>query len=64
MDPPDAPAAARLPFPAGFFERYDDAPDAEFYAPLRLVTHIDDGAIAEVGPAVHGARARPATCST
>ena len=49
MEPPDAPAAARLPFPAGFFERYDDAPDAEFYEPLRLVTHLDDGAIAEVG---------------
>ena len=44
-----AQAARRLPFPAGFFERYDDEPDAEFYEPLRLVTHLDDGAIAEVG---------------
>jgi len=36
-------------FPAGFFGRADDAPDAQFYAPVRLVTHIDDGAIAAVG---------------
>lgn len=36
-------------FPAGFFERLDPAPDAEFYIPPRLVTHIDDGAIAAVG---------------
>lgn len=48
MDPPDAPAP-RPPLPAGFFDRYDDEPDAAFYEPLRLVTHIDDGAIAEVG---------------
>ncbi|HEX4490377.1 MAG TPA: methyltransferase domain-containing protein [Acidimicrobiia bacterium] len=37
------------PFPDGFFDRADDAPDAQFYAPLRLVTHIDAGAIAAVG---------------
>lgn len=37
------------PFPAGFFDRADPSPDAEFYAPTRLVTHIDDGAIAAVG---------------
>jgi SAM-dependent methyltransferase len=36
-------------FPAGFFERYDEQPDEVFYEPLRLVTHIDDGAIAAVG---------------
>jgi SAM-dependent methyltransferase len=36
-------------FPPGFFDRHDAAPDAEFYAPPRLVTHIDDGAIAAVG---------------
>lgn len=36
-------------FPDGFFARTDDTPDAEFYEPLRLVTHIDDGAIAAVG---------------
>ncbi len=36
-------------FPAGFFDRSDDSPDTQFYGPLRLVTHIDDGAIAAVG---------------
>ena len=36
-------------FPAGFFDRQDPSDDAEFYAPPRLVTHIDDGAIAAVG---------------
>jgi SAM-dependent methyltransferase len=36
-------------FPDGFFARADDTPDAQFYAPLRLVTHIDAGAIAAVG---------------
>ncbi len=37
------------PFPRGFFDRHDDGPDTAFYAPPRLVTHIDDGAIAAVG---------------
>jgi SAM-dependent methyltransferase len=37
------------PFPAGFFDRADPSPDDRFYAPPRFVTHIDDGAIAEVG---------------
>jgi SAM-dependent methyltransferase len=36
-------------FPPGFFDRADDRPDAVFYAPTRLVTHIDDAAIAAVG---------------
>ena len=36
-------------FPPGFFDRADDQPDAVFYAPPRLVTHIDDAAIAAVG---------------
>lgn len=36
-------------FPPGFFERDDDACDSEFYRPSRLVTHIDDRAIAAVG---------------
>jgi SAM-dependent methyltransferase len=30
------------------FRRMDESPDAEFYATPRLVTHIDDGAIAAV----------------
>jgi len=42
----DRPA---VPFPPGFFERYDEQPDDVFYEPLRLVTHIDDGAIDTVG---------------
>jgi len=36
-------------FPAGFFARTDPDDDARFYEPPRLVTHIDDGAIAAVG---------------
>jgi len=36
-------------FPPGFFDRDDDRPDDVFYAPPRLVTHIDDRAIAAVG---------------
>jgi SAM-dependent methyltransferase len=36
-------------FPAGFFDRADPSPDDEFYSWPRLVTHIDDHAIAAVG---------------
>ena len=36
-------------FPDDFFRRADEDDDAAFYAPPRLVTHIDDGAIAAVG---------------
>jgi len=36
-------------FPHGFFDRADEADDARFYEAPRLVTHIDDGAIAAVG---------------
>ena len=36
-------------FPDWFFTRADDADDALFYGPQRLVTHIDDAAIAAVG---------------
>lgn len=42
---PPSPA----PFPSGFFDRADGGPDTTFYEPLRLVTHIDHAAIAEVG---------------
>ena len=35
-------------FPPGAFERVDDGDDAEFYKPPRLVTHIDEQAIAEL----------------
>jgi SAM-dependent methyltransferase len=37
------------PFPAWFFDRDDPSEDARFYRSPRLVTHIDDGAIAAVG---------------
>lgn len=33
-------------FPAEAFARLDEGDDAQFYQPVRLVTHIDDGAIA------------------
>jgi SAM-dependent methyltransferase len=36
-------------FPPGFFDRGDPTPDSAFYAPQRLVTHIDERAIAAVG---------------
>ena len=40
--------APHVDFPPGFFDRADPNPDPAFYRPLRLVTHIDDGAIAAV----------------
>ena len=36
-------------FPAGFFDRADPDVDTAFYASPRLVTHIDDRAVAAVG---------------
>ena len=36
------------PFPSGFFDRADESDDGRFYAIDRLLTHIDDGAIAAV----------------
>jgi SAM-dependent methyltransferase len=36
-------------FPEGFFDRADATDDRAFYSWPRLVTHIDDGAIAAVG---------------
>lgn len=45
--PPDPSPQASL-FPAGFFDREDDTPDDRFYAFDRMVTHIDDAAIAAV----------------
>jgi SAM-dependent methyltransferase len=36
-------------FPDGFFDRVDRGPDRSFYSWPRLVTHIDDRAIAAVG---------------
>jgi SAM-dependent methyltransferase len=43
------PSPDSVHFPEGFFDRADDADDADFYAFPRFVTHIDDGAIAAVG---------------
>lgn len=37
------------PLPSWFTARDDDRPDAEFYRVPRLVTHLDDAAIAAVG---------------
>ena len=37
---------ARPELPAGAFDKVDGGDDAAFYAPARLVTHIDDGATA------------------
>ena len=36
-------------FPPSAFARDDESDDSEFYAPARLVTHIDDQAIAALG---------------
>ncbi len=36
-------------FPPGAFDREDEAADTQFYHDPRLVTHIDEGAIAAVG---------------
>ena len=41
------------PFPPGFFDRSDPADDERFYGMPRLVTHIDDRAIAAVGALYH-----------
>lgn len=35
-------------YPEGFFDRGDSLPDAIFYRPPRLVTHIDDAAIGAI----------------
>jgi SAM-dependent methyltransferase len=40
---------AHTAFPPGFFDRADPTADTEFYSWPRLVTHIDDRAIAAVG---------------
>ncbi len=37
------------PFPPSFFDQSDPTPDSVFYSSPRLVTHIDDHAIAAVG---------------
>lgn len=50
LPPPDAPYDERYAsFGPGFFSRFDDADDTRFYDQPRLVTHIDERAIATVG---------------
>ncbi len=49
MTDPDAVGDPYAAFPPGFFDRADDSDDGGFYGVPRLVTHIDDGAIAAVG---------------
>lgn len=46
---PQASADPHDSFPAGFFRRTDESPDDRFYVADRLLTHIDDRAIAAVG---------------
>lgn len=48
-DSPGGVSARYEGFPEGFFSRADEGADTAFYGPPRLVTHIDDAAIAEVG---------------
>jgi SAM-dependent methyltransferase len=45
----ERPAPDDQGFPPEFFARADEHDDGLFYAPARLVTHIDDAAIAAVG---------------
>lgn len=49
MDNADSSDAHLPVFPPGSFAREDDSEDADFYLPHRLVTHIDDAAIAALG---------------
>lgn len=45
---PYEPRHTKWPYTAADFERHDDSPDTTFYKPSRLVTHIDDNAIAQL----------------
>jgi hypothetical protein len=42
------PRHDKWPYTTADFERYDPSPDPVFYQPSRLVTHIDDNAIAQL----------------
>lgn len=46
--------ASQQDFPAGAFDRVDESDDSAFYAPPRLVTHIDEGAIAALTDCYRG----------
>ncbi len=43
------PLPSDAPFPPEYFERADPTADERFYTTPRLVTHVDDGAIAVIG---------------
>ncbi|MBA8792967.1 SAM-dependent methyltransferase [Friedmanniella endophytica] len=45
----DSPDGGSDPYPAHFFDRDDPSSDDRFYAVPRMVTHIDEGAVAAVG---------------
>ena len=49
MDQWEAPSVNGPEFAEGFFDRADPSSDPAFYSWPRLVTHIDDQAIAAVG---------------
>jgi len=51
------------PFPPGFFDRTDTAPDEQFYAQPRLVMHLDDRAVRAVGRCTTSCTS-PGTCWT
>jgi hypothetical protein len=46
--------ASLTEFPPGAFDRIDEGDDSAFYAPPRLVTHIDEGAIAALTECYRG----------
>jgi hypothetical protein len=46
--------AGEADFPPGAFDRIDEGDDRAFYQPPRLVTHIDDGAIATLTDCYRG----------
>ena len=50
--------------PAGAFDRQDDGDDLAFYAPPRLVTHIDAGAVAALAARYRDLLPDGAACST
>ncbi|WP_019515159.1 class I SAM-dependent methyltransferase [Sphingomonas sp. Mn802worker] len=50
--------AEELGLPAHAFDKQDDGADTAFYAPARLVTHIDEGAIAAL-TALYAALLKP-----
>ena len=48
--------------PAGAFDRQDEGDDLAFYAPPRLVTHIDEAAVVAVDSAFRQQRRQRGVC--